>query len=88
MGVCSKRVVCLSHDAEYEKYGMRKAFVGDIISVFFVRGGGMQCRIEKIGNNYLEVIDTIDRKKFRLSFDQIESFNIDFRGAKSKAEYS
>lgn len=34
MGVCFKRVACLSMDSENERYYQKKAFVGDSVTLF------------------------------------------------------
>lgn len=37
MGVCLKRITCLSLDAENEKYYDKKCFVGDTVTLFLTK---------------------------------------------------
>lgn len=46
MGVCLKRVACLSLDTEDEKYYNKKCFVGDTVTLFLTNGSNIQGNIK------------------------------------------
>ena len=86
MGVCLKRVTCLSLDTENEKYYNKKCFVGDTVTLFLTNGSNIQGNIKKLGNQEIEIIAK-DNKGYSFSYSSIRSFNLDFRCQDSRYKF-
>lgn len=86
MGVCLKRVTCLSLDTENEKYYNKKCFVGDTVTLFLINGSNIQGNIKKLGNQEIE-ITAKDNKCYSFNYSSIRSFNLDFRCQDSRYKF-
>lgn len=86
MGVCLKRVACLSLDTEDEKYYNKKCFVGDTVTLFLTNGSNIQGSIKKLGNKEIE-ITARDNKCYSFNYNNIRSFNLDFRCQDSRYKF-
>lgn len=90
MGVCFKRVACLSMDSENERYYQKKAFVGDSVTLFlkeeYFQVSRISGNIRHIGNNKLVIVSN-DNQEYSIVFNWINAFNLDYRCQESKYKY-
>lgn len=86
MGVCLKRVTCLSLDIENEKYYNKKCFVGDTVTLFLTNDSNIQGSIKKLGNREIKIIAK-DNKCYSFNYSSIRSFNLDFRCQDSRYKF-
>lgn len=86
MGVCLKRVTCLSLDTENEKYYNKKCFVGDTVTLFLTNGSNIQGNIKKLGNREIKIIAK-DNKCYSFNYSSIRSFSLDFRCQDSRYKF-
>lgn len=87
MGVCVRKITCLSMDKDNEKYYASKVCIGDIVTLFFKNGTNIRGRLVSIKSDCI-VLEDIDLKNKNTFFlKDIKSFNRDFRGSNSKAYF-
>lgn len=87
MGVCAKRITCLSMDKDNEHYYARKVCTGDIVTLFFINGGQIQGRVSSIKSDCIVLEDFNTKKKTTFALKNINGFNRDFRGELSKTYF-
>ena len=87
MGVCAKRITCLSMDRDNERYYPSKVCNGDIVTLFFNNGGQIQGRVINIKSDVIVIEDINTHEKNAFAFRNINSFNRDFRGELSKTYF-
>ena len=83
MGVCIKRINCLSMDKDNENYYPSKVCTGDLVTLFFNNGRNIQGRVSSIRHDCV-VLEDSNKRKSTFYLKDIKSFNRDFRGSTSK----
>lgn len=84
MGVCVKRITCLSMDKDNENYYSSKVCTGDIVTLFFNNGKNIQGRVSSIRPDCIVLEDINNKRKNTFYIKDIKCFNRDFRGSTSK----
>lgn len=84
MGVCIRKVTCLSMDKTCENHYSLKACKGDIVTLYFSGSKMVQGRINDIKSNYLVLEDLNNGNKTTFLFNDIQGFIIEHRGSISK----
>lgn len=87
MGVCVKRITCLSMDKDNEQYYASKVCTGDIVTLFFNNGGQIQGRVGSIKSDCIVLEDINTNKRTTFALRDIKCFNRDFRGSNSKTYF-
>lgn len=88
MGICIKRITCLSMDKDNEKFYASKACVGDVVTLFFNNRPNVCGRLFSIKSDCIVLEDLHNNKKSTFYLKDIQCFNRDFRGSTSKAYFS
>ena len=84
MGVCVKKITCLSMDKDNEKFYTSKVCVDDVVTLFFNNGTNIQGRLVSIKSDCIVLEDVYNKKQNTFYLKDIQSFNRDFRGLTSK----
>lgn len=87
MGVCVKRITCLSMDKDNEQYYHSKVCTGDIVTLFFNNGRRIQGKVDSIKSDCIVLEDINTKKKTTFALRNIDGFNRDFRGSNSKTYF-